>query len=64
MAKLQISKVTSGVRITNLETGAFEDVPVVVADKLEQPSKSSWIDETPIIDSDEPELSGRLHYRA
>lgn len=63
MAKLHISRVTAGVRITNLETGAFEELPVAAVEQTERPARS-WIDESPVIDPDEPELSGRLHYRA
>jgi hypothetical protein len=61
MAKLQITKLSSGMRIVDLETGAYEDVPV--AAKADDKA-TTWLDETPVIVTDEPELSGRLHYRA
>ena len=63
MAKLQISRLATGVRITDLDTGAYEDVPVAAAERTERPAKA-WLDEAPVIEADEPELSGRLHYRA
>jgi hypothetical protein len=63
MARLQITKLASGVRITDLETGAYEDVPVA-AERADESASSSWLEETPVIVSDEPTLSGRLHYRA
>lgn len=61
MAKLQIAKTAAGVRITDVETGTHEDVRI--ATKTDEPVRS-WLDETPVIETDEPELSGRLHYRA
>ena len=54
MAKLQITK---------LETGAYEDVPVA-AEKADEKATRSFLEETPVIVTDRPELSGRLHYRA
>jgi hypothetical protein len=62
MAKLQITKLDSGIRIIDLESGAYEDVPVAAAKADDK--ATSWLDETPVIVTDEPELSGRLHYRA
>ena len=61
MAKLQITKLDSGIRIVDLETGAYEDVPVAIAKADDK--ATSWLDE-PVIVTDRPELSGRLHYRA
>jgi hypothetical protein len=63
MARLQITKLASGVRITDLETGAFEDVPLA-AEKANDKALSTWLEESPVVVRDEPELSGRLHYRA
>ena len=63
MAKLQITKLATGVRITDLETGAYEDVPVA-AEKVDEKATRSFLEETPVIVTDQPELSGRLHYRA
>jgi hypothetical protein len=63
MAKLQITRLAAGVRITDLETGAFEDVPLA-AEKMDEKATSSWLEESPVIVGDEPTLSGRLHYRA
>ncbi len=61
MSKLQITKLDSGVRIIDLETGAYEDVPVAPAKAADK--TTSWLDEAPIIVNDQPELSGRLFYR-
>jgi hypothetical protein len=61
MSKLQITKLDSGVRIIDLETGAYEDVPVAPA-KAEDKT-TGWLDEAPVIVNDQPELSGRLFYR-
>ena len=63
MAKLQITKLATGVRITDLETGAYEDVPVA-AERADEKATRSFLEETPVIVTDRPELSGRLHYRA
>jgi hypothetical protein len=63
MARLQITRLAGGVRITDLETGAFEDVPVA-SKTADEEATSSRLEETPAIVSDEPTLSGRLHYRA
>jgi hypothetical protein len=61
MAKLQITKLDSGVRIVDLETGAYEDVPV--APEQAGDKATSWLEETPVVVTDRPELSGRLFYR-